>query len=294
MTNHLAKKAMLANLNISQWGARRFDREVTDEVNSNHSTDGAARDLGRYNKRLVAKSALEPVWQITNRARVMHQNMTQPWLDNGSRILPAALYLKYAEVMRALEAEFDAAVAKFCEDYPAHVEARKAELTNGMFKADDYPSPATIHRKFDFDVKVFPVPDPDDFRVELAAEHADDIKRDIEESMKEALTVAMQEPVTRIIDVVGRMAERLNAYDNREEGSRTGTFRNTLVENVRELVELLPAFNLTDDPALTNITRRMEQELCVEDAKALRENPQARADVQKSAEDILAHVKQFM
>jgi hypothetical protein len=27
---------------------------------------------------------------------------------------------------------------------------------------------------------------------------------------------------------------------------------------------------------------------------ALRENPQARADVQKSAEDILAHVKQFM
>ena len=49
----LASRAMLMSLKISQWSARRLDREITDEVNSSH---GAAADAGRH-KQLELKRA---------------------------------------------------------------------------------------------------------------------------------------------------------------------------------------------------------------------------------------------
>jgi hypothetical protein len=39
-----------------------------------------------------------------------------------------------------------------------------------------------------------------------------------------------------------------------------------LVDNVRELARLLPAFNLTGDPILANISERINAELCTYDA----------------------------
>jgi hypothetical protein len=53
----------------------------------------------------------------------------------------------------------------------------------------------------------------------------------------------------------GHEAARLPASTG--PGHRTeGTFRNSLVENLRELARLPPAFNLTGDPILANISER--------------------------------------
>ena len=60
---------------------------------------------------------------------------------------------------------------------------------------------------------------------------------------------------------------------------------------MRELADLLPAFNLTDDPRLTAITERIQRELCVEDAKDLRQHDDVRAEVKKSADEIVAAVE---
>lgn len=287
--NWLASKAMLASLTISQWSARRLDRDITDEVNESH---GASADAGRYNKLLVAKSAIDPIQKVVNEARLAHLEMTQPWADIGPRLLPAALYMKYTERMSALRTAFEREVDLFARDYPSHVEARRVAL-NGLFKEKDYP--ADVRKLFCFDVAILPCPDASDFRVELAAEHADDIRRDIERRMQEAMDTAMQEPIRRIVESVGRMAARLRAYKPAAGGNKAeGVFRDTLVENVRELAELLPAFNLKGDPKLDALTRRMNDELCVEDAKALRENDHARASVAASADAILAEAQALL
>jgi hypothetical protein len=293
MTNYLSQKAMLSSLTISQWAARRLDKQVTDEVNESH---GAVKDAGRYNKLLVDKTALEPIQRVVSAARTYHATRTQPWLDHAdSRILPSALYLSYAEQMQKFRHDFEREVSRFCDEFPKHVERRKAAL-NGLFKDSDYPSESKIRDLFSFEVTILPCPDAADFRTDLAAEHAEDIKRGIERKMQTALSEAMQEPVRRIIDTVGRMAERLRAYRPAEgKGDKAeGVFRDTLVQNVRDLVDLLPAFNLTGDADLTKITARMHDELCREDADVLRENVTVREAVAKSAEDILAQAKQFM
>lgn len=290
--NLLSQKAVLASLNISGWTSRRLDKRVTNEVNRNH---GAADDAGRYNKLLIAKPAISPLTTITSAARTTLYEMSQPWLDTGARVLPSALYIDFTQKMRKHEADYAAAADAFVRAYPDHVAEAKLRL-NGMFNPADYPDQGRVRSLFRFDVKILPCPDASDFRVDIAAEHAEDIRSDIEARMTEALEAAMKEPVERILDVVGHMAERLKAYKPAvRKGERTeGQFRDSLVENVRSLVSLLPAFNLTNDPSLATIATRIQDELCAFDAQDLRDSPKARKSVAQAAEAILVDVTDFM
>jgi hypothetical protein len=114
--------------------------------------------------------------------------------------------------------------------------------------------------------------------------------------LKQALDDAMRDSVTRVVETVGHMATRLRAYRPAERrGDRTeGAFRNSLVDNVRELARLLPAFNLTGDPILADISDRINAELCAYEADDLRGDETTRHLIASRAESILADVQAFM
>jgi hypothetical protein len=289
--NLLAQKAVIATLHVGMWTARRCDHDVTEDTNKRHNADA---DAGRYNKRLVHKTDISALKQIRSMARMRHYMLTQPWLDDGSRLLPAALYMSYADEMRKLKTEYDAAVADFVKNYPNVIKRAKQRL-NAMFREEDYPPLETIGSHFSFEINIMPCPDASDFRVDIAQEHISSIQDDVEDRMKSALDAAMRDTKERITEIVGHMAERLKAYKPGDEDNRAeGTFRDSLVENVRELVALLPAFNLTGDKKLDTLTKRIEKDLCTTDAQDLRDNDGARAHVAAAADKILTDVASFM
>lgn len=293
----VASVAMLGAVRIKMWSGRKLDRSVTDQVNRDH---GAAADAGRYNKALVSRDALAELVTIANLARKEHYARTLPWHDDGSRILPAVGYLKFVEAMRELRIRFEAATDEFASGYDDFVSDAKARL-NGMFNAADYPTAADIRRRFGFDVVILPMPEASDFRVDVGDAEADRIRADIQARTNAAIRDAMADVFGRVCEAVGHMAEKL--ADNRD-GGKAAIFRDTLVDNVRELVALLPGLNVTADAALTALADRMARELLRFDATALRDDPAARADVAKAAAsihadakaaaDALAHVSEFM
>ena len=285
----LSRKATLVAVVISQWTARKLDKRVTDEVNRAH---GAAEDAGRYNKLLIEAKRLEKINSIVSQARTLHYTLTKPWCDDGLRILPNALHAKFSDEFRKLKREFAQAADDFCRDYPRFVEERERAL-NGLFNASDYPSPEDIRSKFQLDVKIFPVPDAGDFRSDvLDADTVEDIRRELTDTSDKVLNDAMKDTAQQIAKVVGHMSEKLAAYKNTE--GKKNFFTASLVENVRELADLLPAFNLTNDPALDQLAKRITRELCAEDAEVLRNNDAARASVKKSADDILKDVSALL
>jgi hypothetical protein len=284
-TNVLAQKAVLASLTISQWSARRFDRKITDETNRRHNADA---DAGRYNKLLIEKKHLEEINAASSHARSIFAEMTLPWLADGTRMLPSKLYMDFTSKMRRCRIDFDAAADKFERHFPEMVRERKAKL-NGMFDESDYPEACKVRSLFAFDTKFMDVP-TGDFRVALSQDTIDDMRADVEAKLKEVLDTAMIDVRSRIVDVVGKMAERLRAYD-KEDGSY---FKDSLVGNVRDLCNILPAMNLNNDPALSAIINRMRTELATEEPKRLREEANIRHTVARSAERILSDVKSFM
>ena len=288
LTTPLSRKAVLVSVNISQWTARKLDKRVTDEVNAKHN---ASKDAGRYNKLLIAAEHLAELTAMVSKARALHYKMTQPWADEGPRILPNALYAKFSDEFRTMKREFAVAADAFCRSYPQFVEERKRAL-NGLFNAADYPAAEDIRSKFNLDLTVLPFPDAADFRSELDDDTVAEIKASLEITTSNVIDNAMKHTVEQIVATVGHMAKKLAEFkpSNGKGEKAEGIFRDSLVENVRELAELLPAFNLTGDPVIAEVAKRIKSELCVEDAADLRENDQARAAVQKSADEIVAAV----
>ena len=290
MSNVLSTKAMLSGLNITQWAARKIDKRVTAETNTAH---GAAADAGRYNKALIAREALASIVAVANAARATHYQMTLPWLDNGSRILPAALHSRYADAMRAHREGFESAVAEFIGGYESYVADARKRL-NGMFEECDYPAVSEIARRFSVAVSLYPVPDSADFRVDVSEAQAAAIRADIEARAAEALSGAMRSAWERIAESVGHMVQKLADYKPGATGERaSGIFRDSLVENVRDLVAILPGLNLTGDPALAAVADRMAA-LPRHDAEALRVSEALRTETKAAAESILETVSHFM
>ena len=287
----LARKATLCLVSTSCYTARRLDKRVTTETNERYHADPAA---GRFNKLILPAECLKELTEIIGEARTLFYSLTLPWCDEGPRVLPNANYSKFADAFRPLQRKFDAAADKFARAYPDYVEESK-KLLNGMWKAEDYPSPAHIRGKFQLKMQILPFPDSSDFRADLDDDTLADIKAEIEASS--STDTALKNVGERITEVVGHMAKKLAEYRGkdyqRKPGETRSFFTDSLVENVRELADLLPAFNLTDDPKLNEIAARISKELCVEDADTLRENGEARKSVQKSADEIVSDVQKF-
>jgi hypothetical protein len=205
------------------------------------------------------------------------------------------LFVQFSEQFRKLKREFDVAADEFARDYPQFIVERKAKL-NGMFNESDYPPVDQIRSKFKLDMTILPFPDSDDFRADLDDDTVADIKREIEETSARVADDTTRHSARRILEVVGHMATKLKEYNPGEasNGGKRSFFLSSMVENVRELAELLPALNITNDPKLAAIIKRISQELCAEDACDLRKNDDARASVKKSADEIVKAVSQFL
>lgn len=271
--SQLQDSAMLVALNITQWSARKHDKSVSDKVDR----DNEAKDAGRYNKLLVDKTALEPCNQIAGAARAHLYKVTLPWGENGERLLPATLFFDFKTEMQTFESEFDARARTFLTIYPRLREEARLRLGK-LYDPKDYPSEQDIRDKFSFAVAITPVASADDFRVKLNDEYVESIKADITHRMQERQKEAVKECWIRVRKVVTAMHERLK--------DEKAVFKDSLIGNARDLIDILPALNLTNDPELTSIATELQTILMPPDR--LRADKTLRANTAAAADAILA------
>ncbi len=273
------ERAMLVGLSISSWTASKKDNKASTAVKQQH---GAAAKAGWYNKRLIDSDALLPIGKVEGRLREYHYSQTLPWADNGERMLPGASFFEYAAKMRELKAEFETAVQAFVAVYPQLVQDARAMLGT-MYEPGDYPDVQDIRRRFSVKTTFTPVPDAEDFRVDLGDDAVNEIRENITNAVNERMKGALRECWVRLDEVVGKLHERLD--------DPKAVFKDTLITNVEVLVELLPKLNITNEPELTGITARVRAQLLAEKPERLRRNKTVRAQVAASAKLILDEVK---
>ena len=69
MTATINSRALLVNLSISTWSARKFDRAISDEIAAQHN---AARDAVRANKSLIQGDSYKALIRAAQAARTAH------------------------------------------------------------------------------------------------------------------------------------------------------------------------------------------------------------------------------
>jgi hypothetical protein len=272
-------KALIVKVTITKPGQSETDEELTAEV---HSAHGMKEGAGRYTRALYPPDAFNPVKTVESRVRRYFK------AEQGKRLILSALgwicpaphverhHMKIAE----LEAEFWPAVEKVKESWPSII-AKCREIQGDRYNPDDYPRQDQVRSQFSFLHIPTPMPNPDtigdlDFLME---ERASQIREQMQANIERAARDGSSQAMNRVLEYVNRIASVLSKPDP--------TVHDKLIENLREVLDLAPALNLSGDPAINQIVAVCRQKLLVA-PEALRGSALQRRIIAGAAKNITA------
>lgn len=278
----IANNTMVVNLQISVWSGYKLDKGMTQKVTSEAN---AASDAARVNKHIVPKESLKEIITAQGALRTHFYTNTLPWGDNGDRLLPRLSFMDFMQAHGKLNEEFNNAVDNFVHE--KYLRARdQAEFRMGeMFRSEDYPEPEQLRRRFAVNLDIHGVPTGHDFRVDMDTNTVDMLRKQIEEKNQERVTSAMRDVWDRLADVLGHFANKM---------SDDSVFRDSTVKNLEELVDMLPALNVTGDPQLEQIRQDITDTLIGYTPKDLRKDMAVRQAAAQESKRIIDQMSGFM
>ena len=276
----LASSAMLVELNISNWAGRKKDNRASADVTSQNY---AATGVANVNKKLLANNAdLKAIQTHVTAMRNMHTAMTMPWSNSGMRLLPTAQYFKYTGAMSDMENKFWDLVNAFLGKYnDAVIDVQM--LLGDLFSRDDYPTAEELQRKYRVHINYMPLPDAGDFRVDISNEALREVKEQYADFYTTQYNTAMNDVWTRLHKALTNMSERLD-YGSKEDKK---VFRDSLVGNVNDMVELLRVCNVTSSPQMAQMADKLEEAMAGVTPDGLREDDTFRAETKRAVDDAI-------
>jgi hypothetical protein len=274
----LSEKAVLARLSSGLPGEHRQDPTLTSKVKK---TENLGNDAGRWVKHRFPKAALEPAKTIIGEARAEHYRLTLPWDDMGRRILPTTTYLEYMDAMRKFRQRFEVERATFDAKWDEWMAWAQQEQ-NGTYDPSQY-NREECKAAFQMRVDLAPVPKGSDFRVSLQQEDINIMRTELDERLKTAVHEAQTDLWERLKDPLRKMVEKLSDPE--------AIFRDTLIGNLADIVELVPKLNLTADPVLNAFADDCRAKLLGTNAEVLRTDEVARSATAKAADAILKRME---
>ena len=291
-TTNIQGKAILVALNISKWLARKFDGVATREVNETHG----AEDAGKFSKKLMAKKVAgtdEPnaygvVMGILTQARTDHYANTLAWGNQGWRLLPVANYDEYMKLQRKHLRAFSKALPILVREYPALRDAAPTALGT-LFNDKDYPKPEAIEGRFSIAYEREPLPVSGESIVdELAAPQVAEVRAEYDAKVEEKIDAATKAAMDDARKRVGKVVREIAVTMNKKKGEQGFKFNDTKIGNVKRVVDTMRRMNVTDDDEFDGMLDRIDEALAVVDPQVLRDDKKERANVAKTADEIVA------
>lgn len=273
--SNLVNTCMVLNLHVGVWMGYKFDKNKTREITEEAD---AEPDAARVNKHLIPRKALADIVSCTTQLRHHFLAKTLPWKDNGDRIITRDMYMTFIQEHSALADKFKAAAAEFLnEENGTYLSAQEqaAFRMGEFFDPNDYPTIETLKHKFYVYVDIDGIPTAYDFR----------LKND-ETVLQARVTKAMQGLWEKLREPLEHFAEKMA-----EDKPR---FHNTIISNLRSVVEIIPALNFCNDPNLEDMRVEIERQLTRYEPDDLRKNKNVREIVAGQARDIMDQMAGFM
>jgi hypothetical protein len=314
MSDILNQSAVLMRFTQTCVGTGKTDRALTAEVQAEkHMTE----DSGDWRKRRWPKDALKPITSKIGEAKAYHDRVTLPFgvkSDEakskgahpiaGMGILPASLISEYGDKLNRFSGELEKLVQDFVADPWRWVQwAMKAH--NGTFDPDLYPGcsrdasgnvtldeavfRAEMTKEFGIHWEPMPIPASCQFNDTLKT-LLGDMAQAVDVRVADAELEAKRELMRRLIKPVQAMADKLM---EEPKGDKTDIiFRDTLVQNIRDIVSLAPKLNITGDKAIDGFVAEVEK-LTRYTPDTLRSDKATRSEAQKQAVETLKRLSGY-
>jgi hypothetical protein len=274
----LAERAILVRVKECMNGVFKYDAKAKVDFAQQSNADVSAYSI---TKRMWPKPVIDELRGYISSARHIHRTMTLPWNDVGYRLLPNEKFFDFVNEINEVKNGFIAARNRF----KANFDLYKLEGLMKMGKYADssiYPKDKDdIDELFQLEVMVRPCPNTNDIRVDLPEEVLKEMREQAEADIMRDTKDAVKEVWLRFHKACSHMHKQLDAGDPKY-------FRSSLLENVEELLKIIPSYNLTDDPELE--AKRQEAEAIISNIKDIgdvKTNEQLRKDTVDKLSDML-------
>lgn len=277
----LTKKNMLVYFNSGGWDGLRKDDTVARSAERTYQAEPGSM---RVIKECIKTTGIRTINLVRSQARRHHYMVTLPWMDSGGRILPAAMFMKYREVMNNFKSEYFQWVDQLLENFV--VLRDEAEGRLGLaFNPEDYPTTDSLRSGYYFRIHVMPISDAGDFRVEMAEGELMRVRAHIESNLQYATEKAMKECWEKLYKPVADIAKNFAKDRTAVHGS--------LLPNMAELCQILTALNVAEDPNLELMRSEVERLFASLSTDELKDK-EVRMEVGKEAEAIANKMGAFM
>jgi len=276
----LVASSILVDLSVSVWVGRKLDKKNTKKIVSDNNA--TTRDAALVTKKLFADNKLlEEVSRRANKVRTYVDDVTLPWMA-GTKLLPMTAFLNFQQRMAALSDEFYEAVEEFLKDYDIQVSAMAFKL-GSLFDRTEYPDADTIRSRCRMSWDFMPLPTAGDFRVDAEQMLCNELQLAYEAALKRKIEDSMESMWQRLKECLDHLMDRLGSTDG-----KNNIFRDSLMQNALELVNLLKDFNIAKDPKMEQARQLLLAAIDGVEPEELRKNENVREDVRKSVSDILS------
>ena len=279
----LRDKAVLVKFTGHGWGAHKIDHAAQERVAKLYGAKHSR--VGWYRKYLLPKEVIAQWWQVVGAARATHHQNSLPWMDGSVRMVPVTNLQHYEAEMKKHIREGDKVKADIVGNYEKY--QREGMLLLGkMANKADYPTKERIAAMFDLEIRVTPVPDLADWRIDYPAKEMAKLRKQAQDTLSEIQREAIAELWERLHDVVRHAVETLSDKDK--------TFRNSLFENLKKVTTLLTKLNLTSDKHLEALRKEVEAKLAKQTPDEVRASAGHRSKLAGEAKAILKKMESYM
>ena len=276
----MASGGVLAELSIGAWNPQRLDRTVTDEV---HVSKGTTAEAGKWMKPLFpGVPQFTQIKTIEMRARAYHRLNTVSFGDRG-QYLVTPLIPEYVAGITMIEQEFWGVVESIQQDYPRIMLAAQTRLAT-TFDLSQYPTQEDVPKQFRFHHVRIPCPQVNDYD-RIAGIGIAVMREEFERHMTHIQKGMVDDFAAGTRKVLAAMSERLD-FGGEEDKK---TFRNSLVDNVREWGGRMEKFNAALNlPEVAVMHQDVSTVLELANPEVLRGSAEVRKQVKSRVDSILS------
>ena len=279
----LNEKAMLVKVELKKWGGTKTDKSLAEEISDNHSTDSS---LYSVSKKLTKNATLKAIKKIDGLIRTDciysgagYRGFCHAWDNNGNYLLPIDAKDKFEKRFAEYRDDREKLVKQFLSEYPNIIDDARVEF-GSTFNESDFPHPNEIEDCFSCEVIKNPVPSTDDIRVNLSSDEIEELKANGKAQEDAKIKEITDSVIDKVNGVLGHFSEKIKAGE---------TFRDSTLDKVIDLCDVLPALNVDGDAKIHQAHQSLMDVFHNTDidAKTLREDKDKATEVADASDKIL-------
>lgn len=276
----LSTDAVKIKVSISGSTWKKQDKNAAQETADKHN---AEHDRVETVLTMMRKEDRLPIQQIGSAARVWLKERTGRWDDTGWRFIANANYNKIREGLEEFKAKYSEELDKLCarrDELASAWEAGRGSLGDQF----SFPTEDEFRAKYTFDVLSEPIVDANDLRLKhISPAAAAEIAASVKQQQGETIQQALKDIVAKLQSAIEHAHTKL--ADDKQ------IFRDSTIENIREVCELVPMLNVTNDPWIAKVAKEIAEGFAKVEPEAVREDKEERKKVASAAKGMLERLR---